>query len=147
MTERCPHGFDERLISGYLDGELTQTTAQRVRIHLEDCTVCRSTHDELARLREVTMTTRTREPEDDQWREAPRSCPARIGRRAGWLIGIPWAVLTAGYGLWQAWIGSEDLLERLLVFGGLAALALLFLSVLIDRIIAARTDTYLEVEK
>ena len=36
---------------------------------------------------------------------------------------------------------------RVLVFGGLSAFALLFLSVLLDRINAARTDPYREVEK
>ena len=40
---RQDHGFDEALISGYLDGELTQGDAQRVRVHLEDCAVCQRT--------------------------------------------------------------------------------------------------------
>jgi len=38
-------------------------------------------------------------------------------------------------------------LEKLLIFGGLTAFGLLFLSVLIDRIKAARTDRYWGVEK
>ena len=51
------HGFDEALISGYLDRELTQGEAQRVRLHLEDCAECRSLADEITRLREATMAT------------------------------------------------------------------------------------------
>jgi hypothetical protein len=39
------------------------------------------------------------------------------------------------------------LLEKTLIFGGLAAFGLIFLSVLLDRIKTARTDRYREVEK
>ena len=66
---------------------------------------------------------------------------------SGWIIAIVWAVFFAGYTLWQFWQGSTDLFQRILVFGGLSALALLFTSVLLDRLRAARTDPYREVEK
>ena len=42
---------------------------------------------------------------------------------------------------------TANLAERLLVFGGLSALALLFCSVVLDRIASARTDPYREVER
>ena len=45
------HGFDEALISGYLDGELTQGDRQRVEVHLDECEQCRRTYDDMARLR------------------------------------------------------------------------------------------------
>ena len=50
-----PHDFDEALISGYLDGELTQGEAQRVRVHLEDCVECRKTADRLGQIKEATI--------------------------------------------------------------------------------------------
>ena len=62
-------------------------------------------------------------------------------------VAIIWAVALAGFGLWQFWQGSENLMERFLVFGGLSALVLLFLSVLLDRLRTAQTDPYREVEK
>jgi predicted anti-sigma-YlaC factor YlaD len=147
MAESCPVRFDETLISGHLDGELTQAAEQRVRIHLEDCDHCRTILGELQTLRKTTMSTEFHQPDDSQWDERPRSGVSLVMRGAGWILAIVWAVLIAGYGLWQFWQGSANLVERVLVFGGLSALALLFASVLLDRLRTARTDPYREVEK
>ena len=147
MAESCPTRFDETLISGHLDGELTQAAEQRVRVHLEDCDHCRTMLGELRTLRKTTMSTEFHQPDDSQWDERPQSGMSLVTRGAGWILAIVWAVLIAGYGLWQFWQGSANLVERVLVFGGLSALVLLFTSVLLDRLRAARTDPYREVEK
>ena len=42
----------ELLISGYLDGELTQSDRQRVDLILEDCIQCTETHQEMKKYRE-----------------------------------------------------------------------------------------------
>ena len=147
MTDRCPVSFDETLISGHFDGELTQAAGQKVRVHLEDCEHCRTVLRELRTLRETTMSTEFHTPSDSQWDERPQTGLSLIARGTGWIIAIVWAAFFAGYALWQFWQGSANLLERLLVFGGLSALALLFASVLLDRLRAARTDPYREVEK
>jgi anti-sigma factor RsiW len=147
MAESCPARFDETLISGHLDGELTQAAEQKVRIHLGDCEHCQTVLGELRALRETTMSTEFHEPDDSQWDERPQTGLSLIARGTGWVIAIVWAVFFATYGLWHFWQGSANLVERLLVFGGLSALALLFTSVLLDRIRAARSDPYREVEK
>jgi len=147
MAESCPTRFDETLIYGHLDGELTQVAEQKVRVHLEDCEHCRMVLGELQTLRETTMSTEFHKPDDSQWDESPRTGLSLITRGAGWVLAIFWGVFCAASGRWQFWQGSANLLERVLVFGGLSALALLFLSVLFDRLRAARTDPYREVEK
>jgi len=147
VPEPCPTSFDQLLISGYLDQELTQSVEQRVRLHLEDCPACRELHTQLQTLREASMTTRFTEPEDTQWDERPRSALSLGARTLGWVLLILWLLATTTFGLYQAWIGAESLLERLLLFGGLSGAALLFLSVLIDRIRTARTDRYREVHQ
>lgn len=147
MTTSCPKAFDETLISGHLDGELTQADDQRVRIHIKGCDHCRRLFDELTTMREAAMTTRFDVPADDQWNESPRGGLSSASRAIGWVTAVVWLVAVTGFGLWHAWQGTESLLERLLVFGGLSALALLFISVLADRIATAKTDRYLEVKK
>jgi predicted anti-sigma-YlaC factor YlaD len=147
VPEPCPTGFDQSLISGYLDQELTQSAEQRVRLHLEDCPACRELHDQLQTLREASMTTQFTEPDDTQWDERPRTVSSLGARAIGWGLLILWLLATAVFGLYQAWIGAEGLLERLLLFGGLSGGALLFLSVLLDRLKAARTDRYREVKQ
>ncbi len=147
MTDRCPTSFDQSLISGHLDGELTQAAAQKVRLHMEGCTRCRALYDELRIMREAAMSTRFVEPSDDQWDERPRGISSLFSRSLGWLLAIVWLATVAGYALWHVWQSPEALFEKVLVFGGLTAFGLLFLSVLIDRIRTGRTDRYRGVER
>ena len=147
MADRCPASFDEALISGHLDGELTQAAEQRVRVHLEDCEHCTAVLDEFRALREATMSTEFHKPDDSQWDERPQTSLSFWARGTGWIMTIVWAVFIAVYGLWHFWQGSANLIERVFVFGGISALGLLFASVLLDRLRAARTDPYREVEK
>lgn len=147
MPEPCHNQLDQTLLSGYLDNELTQADEQRVRIHLEDCTGCRSQYEQLEQLREVSMSTQFAEPTDQQWNERPKGSVSAGARSLGWSMAILWLAITLGFGLWQLWQESSSLLERLLAFGGLTAVALIFISVLIDRLQAARNDPYREVQK
>ena len=147
MADQCPRSFDETLVSGHLDGELTQAAEQRVSVHLEDCAHCRGLLAELETIREATMSTEFSRPDDDQWDERPRTTASFIARGSGWVLALVWFVAVIGYGLWQFWQSSANVIERLLVFGGLSALALLFFSVVLDRIASARTDPYREVER
>ena len=147
MTDRCPASFNETLLSGFLDDELTQAGEQRVRIHIEDCRHCRDLLDGLRELREATMSTEFRKPDDNQWDERPTGVISRVARGSGWLVAIVWAVAVSCFALWQVLQAPANLAERLMVFGGLSALGLLFLSVLLDRIRSARTDPYREVKR
>jgi len=147
MTESCPSAFNQALISGYLDHELRQGDEQLVRNHLEDCAQCRALYDELNRLREATMTTRFSEPEDSQWDERPRGTSSMTARGLGWTMAIVWFIAVSGFGLWHAWQAPANLFEKLLVFGGVSAFVLLFLSVLIDRLKTSKNDPYREVHK
>ena len=146
MSER-QHRFDEALISGYLDGELTQGDEQRVRIHLEDCTDCRNVADEMRRIKEATMTTEFQAPDDTQWDETPRGSVSGFLHNFGWMIALAWLVAIIGYGIWQAATDVENLWEVVLVFGLWLGFGLVFLSVLIDRVRTFKTDPYRRIEK
>ena len=140
------HGFDEALISGYLDGELTQAEAQRVRLHLEECADCRATADELAQLKEVTMSSEFKIP-DDGWDETPRGSASHLLRNAGLLVGLAWL---AGLTMWLIWELANDpegLIGLLLVGGFLICAGLLLASVVIDRRRAMKNDKYRRVQK
>lgn len=147
MTRDCGRGFDESLLTGYLDGALTQGDEQRVRVHLEDCDSCRRLVAGMRETREATMSTRFEMPRDDQWDEAPRGAASRLTFGLGWMMLLAWALGVAGFAIGQLWSGPESLLEKLLAFGGLSGFLLLFLSVLIDRLKTMRTDPYRRVQK
>lgn len=139
--------FDEALLSGYLDGELTQAEEQRVRIRLEDDPEVRRLLEELRMTREATMTTEFQVPEDLQWDERPRGPLSRLLRHGGWLLFALWVVGVAGFALWQLAISPETIWQKLLAVGGLSGLALLLLSVLLDRLRDRKTDRYRRVRR
>jgi len=147
MNENCGRTFDEALLTGYLDGVLTQADDQRVRLHLEECTGCRGLIDEMRETREATMTTRFELPSDDQWNEAPRGLASRLTFGLGWILLLLWTVGMLGLVVGHIWSDGMPLTEKLLLFGGLSGGALLFLSVLIDRLKTMRKDRYRRVEK
>lgn len=145
------HGFDEMLLSGYLDEELTQGEEQRVRLHLEDCAECTRTLQEINRLRETTMTSEFNVRDDGQWSEAPRGAASRWLRNVGWIVAPVWMVALIGVVLWEMASETENLFSGLfwavfwIVF--LLIAALFFLSALIDRLKTRKTDRYRKVEK
>ena len=139
------HAFEESLISGYVDGELTQSEAQRVRIHLEDCAACNDTADELTKLREATMGSAFQLPDED-WGEAPSGGASRVLRNAGIVIALAWLVGLVGYIILEL-ANSEDILGILLVGGFVLAAGLILASVVIDRLAARKTDRYRRVKK
>ena len=147
MPEPCGRTFDEALLSGYVDRALVQRDGQRVRVHLERCAACRAVVEDLRAVREATMSTKFETPRDDEWPETPRTGPSRLLAGVGWPLVAAWGALLAGYALWGTWRETENLVERLLLVGGVAGFALLFFGALLDRLKAAKTDPYREVHE
>ncbi len=141
------HRFDEALLTGYLDRELTQEDAQWVRLHLETCAECSRTMQDLTRVRETTVMTEFDVPDDGQWNEAPRGAPSRWIRNLGWLLAALWAVLFVFLIIRDTVLEEDDVLRAIIGVGFWAVPILIFLSVLIDRIKTRKTDPYREVKK
>ncbi len=141
------HSFDEVLISGFVDGELTQADAQRVLLHIEGCSSCRALTESLLEMKELTMTSRFHVPDDSLWDERPRSRTSRTLRRLGWTLLVIWAASTAGYALWQASTERQNLFQVAIVVGFWLAVGALFASVTVDQVRSGRSDRYRKVEK
>ncbi len=143
----CGRRFPEEMLSGYLDGALTQGEEQRVRIHLEDCPDCRAELDALRRLREAAMKTTFDVPPPEEWGEAPRTRTSRVARGTGWLLLIVWLLALSGYALWSFAVGPESPWEKLAVFAALTGAGLLFVSILLDRLRALPGDRYRRIQR
>lgn len=142
------HRFDEAMLSGYLDGELTQGDRQRVSLHLEDCSECRSVANDLRELRETTMNSDFQVPEDTQWDEAPRGSISRLLHGSSWVIAGLWVIGMVAYVVWQIATDSESIrFEGVVVVALLLAFGLIILSALIDRLKIQKNDPYRKVQK
>ena len=138
----------EVLLSGYLDGELTQQERQKVGVYLERDERYREILAELERVKTETESLNYEEPNSGDWKIMEKSLVEDVSRGLGWVILSVWAVVLTSYGLWElATAPDEPLLGKLLVFGVFLGVALLFFSVLAQRVRESRTDKYKGVYK
>jgi anti-sigma factor RsiW len=143
--ESC-HDYEE-LLSGYLDGELTQQGRQEVELHVDGCSSCRHALDELTRIREEVGGLTESQPTPEQWSRMMSGAVRKTSRGLGWLLGMGGGLVLAGYAAYEfATDEATDALVKVGVAGVLGGLALLLLSVLMERSRAARTDRYKDVE-
>ena len=112
MKQGCEATFDESMLSGYVDSELTQADNQRVQLHLEECSACRRLVADLRQIREAAMTTQFPVPTDDEWRETPRSGGGRWLRRLGWILVSIWTLGAAGLAVFGFLQGSAAWYEK-----------------------------------
>jgi predicted anti-sigma-YlaC factor YlaD len=147
MMQGCRPGFDQTLLSGYLDSELTQADNQRVRLHLEDCTECRALMQDLLENREAAMATPFPVPQDEEWQEAPRAPGSKGLRLAGWILVVVFVFGAGGMAIRGLLAGEGRWFEKLLISFLLGGGLLLFVSVLLDRLKALKTDRYRRVGK
>jgi hypothetical protein len=149
MVNRTKH-IDEHvgmLLSGYVDGELTQQERQRVEVHCADCSECASEMAELSALRERVGNSLQSEFGEDLWREKMDDTTVKASHGIGWLLIIGVALVVAGIGIVEFVLDSSmSLTEKVLAGGFYLGLALLFISVLRQRLIERKTDKYKDVE-
>ena len=136
--------FEEHLITGYIDGVLTQSERQKVRLRIEENQNTRALYEHLKEVREAQLDTPFEL--DDQWNEQPRGMLSRWLRNLGFFLLI-FVVLGFLSLLFLTPEEDETLWVRLLAGGLLGSLAALFLSALIDRISASRSDIYIDVKR
>lgn len=137
-----PRPFDEDLLSGYLDGTLSQREAQRVRLLIEDNPEARRLYRELNALRKAALSTRFQAPADAAWPELPRTGTSRWSRRFGWMLLLSWLAVISVFALWRLLSATGDPLEIFLVLGLPGAFVLLLVSVLIDRLRDPEEERY-----
>ena len=140
------HSVDE-LLSGYLDGELTQQERQRVEVHVGGCQRCSAQLRELGKLRASIGKLQLNGIAEEEWKQMMNDAVACTARGVGWLLVIGGVLAMVGY------IGYEFVLahaEPALIKWGVGALylglAALLLSVLRQRFVARRKDKYKDVE-
>ena len=135
------------LLSGYVDGELTQQQRQRVDVHCADCQECASDLRDLRTLRENIGQAGLSDMNQDVWREMMNDHSVKTPRRMGWLLLSGGALIAMGIGIVGFLLNSSvGIVEKLIVSSIYGGLALLFYSVLRQRLMERKTDKYKDVE-
>jgi len=131
------------LLSGYLDGELTQQEAQKVSLLLESEPDYRQLHDEMSAMRQEVQSLSLQENELEHLDRLFEEPVAKTTRLFGFaLIGISSVILVA-FIIYSVFINAAiSLLVKLAI--GLLSLGSLFLlfSVLRQRLTSSKSDKY-----
>lgn len=145
-TER--HEQIRRMLSAYLDGELTQGEQQQVRVHLEDCPACRREYEDMARLQQMTRSLRFAAPPEDRMKELEQSLVVQAPRRLGWLLvlgGMAAWLVCAAAAFVRHW--RPPTAGQLIAAAVGIGIVLLLVSVLVERVRQLPHDRYRRIEK
>jgi anti-sigma factor RsiW len=128
----------------YLDGELPADRAREVEAALEMDTELRREYTLFRRMKSdlAEMGTDMRTPRT-VWDEVNR----RLTRPAGWILFLVGLAVWLAYAVYAFITGPEAMWEKLAAGAVLVGLAMLFLSVVIDRLRDLKTDPYKEIQR
>lgn len=140
------------LIMGYLDNELEDEQRRAFEEHLASCPQCQGEVEDFRRIIQVTDEVTLAEPEDRVWQQYWSSIYNRIERGVGWILLSVAAILLLIYGGFKA---IEEIIKDptmgVIFKAGLliliAALAVLFVSVLRERLYFWKKDRYKDVRR
>ena len=140
------------LMMGYLDNELSDEQKRQFEEHLAGCGECAGELEEFKKLKAITDEVTLVEPEDRMWQDYWDGIYNRIERGVGWILFSVAAILVAIYGGFKA---IEELIKdpttgMLLKIGLLAliaGIAILFVSVLRERLYFWKKDRYKDVRR
>lgn len=142
------HEEVQRMLSAFLDDELTQADSQQVRIHLEDCQECRQMFAELRNIRAAAKEIHFVDPPEDRMNELEDRFSVGTPRRMGFgflLIGIAGWV---AYALYLFLTDPPALTPHTLIAGAIGiGLVLLLVSALRQRWLELPYDRYRKVRK
>ena len=145
-------GDHKDLMMGYLDNELSDEQRRGFEEHLSGCSECASELEEFKKLKAITDEVTLAEPEDRIWQEYWGGIYNRIERGVGWIMFSVAAILLIIYGGFKAIeeLIKDPKIETTLKAGLLVlivGLAILFVSVLRERIYFWKKDRYKDVRR
>ena len=140
------------LMMGYLDNELSDEQKRQFEEHLSGCSECTDELEEFRKLKAITDEVTLVEPEDRIWQDYWDGIYNRIERSVGWIVFSVAAILLTIYGGFKL---IEELIKDatigMLLKAGLLALivglAILFVSVLRERLHFWQKDRYKDVRR
>ena len=135
------------MITGYLDGELSQQQRERIKNHLLACESCRRELAELTELKEKLDMIKFKEPSDAELERYWSSIYNRLERGLGWILFSVGAIILFCYGAFR--LLESVITNRSVALGlkiGIVAMAfgvvILFVSLFRERLAVRKTDKY-----
>lgn len=140
------------LLMGYLDDEISAQERVELEKHLAECEDCQKELADFKDLKSITDDLSLFQPEDEVFEQYWSSIYNRIERTAGWiLLSICGMVLLfwVGYKIIEEVIKDETVgcIFKIALIGFIAALSILLVSVLRERLNNRKKDRYEDVRR
>jgi hypothetical protein len=137
---------------GYVDNELTDERKREFEEHLAGCPQCTAELKQFEKLKAITDEVTLVEPEDRMWQDYWSGIYNRIERSIGWIVFSVAAILLIIYGGFKAieeLIGDPgvEMIFKVGLLVLIAGLAILFVSVLRERVYFWKRDRYRNVRR
>jgi len=142
----------KNLMMGYLDDELNADQQKTLQQHLDSCPACTAELEEFSQLKQITDDAALAEPEEVLWKQYWSGIYNRIERGAGWILFSVAGILLlmySGFKLVEELVKDPtvDIILKAGVVVLIAGLAILFVSVLRERIYFCKKDRYKDVKR
>ncbi len=140
------------MLMGFLDNELSYEDKQQLEEHLGDCASCTTELEDFKRIKSITDNLSLFQPEDKIFSQYWSSIYNRIERSVGWiLLSISGMLLIfyAGYKMVEDILKDPDvaIIFKIAMIGFIAAIAVLLISVLREKLNFRKKDRYKDVRK
>src|SRR3990172_6109081 len=140
------------LLMGYLDNELSDEQRRRFEEHLAGCPDCAGELEEFKKLKAITDEVTLVEPEDRIWQDYWGGVYNRIERGIGWIMFSVAAIALAIYCGFRAIEGlikdpNVEIVLKIGLLALIAGLAILFVSILRERLYFGKRDRYKDVRR
>ena len=140
------------VMMAYLDGELEEKQIKTFQAHLKNCPQCRQDLEEFTSLKKITDSVSLVEPEDRVWDQYWDNVYNRLERRMGWVFFAIAGILLGlfgGFKVVEAVIldPGVDLMFKVCLVVLILGLAILFASVLRERLYFRQRDRYKDVRR
>lgn len=142
----------QKLMMGYIDNELSDEEKVAFTDHVQSCAQCSSELAHFQKLKKVTNGMTLTSPEDKVWADYWSGIYNRIERGIGWILLSLSGILLLIYGGYQAVDElikdpTVGILMKVAILGFIVGMAILFVSVLRERIYFWKTDRYRSVRR
>jgi predicted anti-sigma-YlaC factor YlaD len=140
------------LMMAYLDNEIDDEQRKAFEEHLASCTQCTKELKEFQKLKQLTDSVTLAEPEDRIWQQYWGNVYNRVERGLGWIVFSISAILLTiycGFELIEKIIRDQTVgvLLKVALLALITGLAILFVSVLRERIYFWKKDRYRDVRR
>ncbi len=140
------------LMMGYLDDELDDAQKQTLQEHLKECKDCAAELEQFRKLKQVTDSVKLAEPEDVVWEQYWSGVYNRFERGVSWILMSVAGIALLIYGGFKA---VEEMVKdptisvilKVVILAFIAGLAVLFVSILRERLYFWKKDRYKDVRR